>query len=309
MKRLPSFAIFQPATVQEASEMLASRNGAASLYAGGTELLLAMKEGVLRYDTLIDVKTIPDLDELRVEGNELQIGAAVTHWQIEHSSLVRESVPALAVLERRVANPRVRATGTLVGNLCFAEPHSDPATLLLCLDARVVIAGARGERVVRLGEFLVGAYETSRDPDELVTNVFVPVPPPAWRIAYEKFGIHERPTLGLAVVLETDGHAETILATHVAVGCVGPTPRRSPSAERELIGDVGDLGDRLGRAADALAEDADLIDDAEGSVAYKRQLIKTFLGRAIRAALGNRLPPGADESPAAATRLNGFSAR
>ena len=285
MKRLPPFTISQPGSAAEASTTLASHDGAATLYAGGTELLLAMKEGVLAYEHLVDVKTIPGLEELRIKNGELWIGAAVTHAQIEHSPLVLERLPVLASVERRVANPRVRATGTLAGNLCFAEPHSDPATLLLCLDARVVIAGAAGQRTAGLDEFLVGAYETSLDEGELVTHVVVPIPPPNWRIAYEKFGIHERPTLGLALVLEMDDNGETIQSARAAVGCVGPTPRRSAESERLLLGPVAAIADRLDHAAQALAADADLIADLDGSVAYKQNLIRVFLRRAVQSAL------------------------
>ena len=285
MKRLPPFTIAQPTSANEASQLLANSDGSASLYAGGTELLLAMKEGVLSYTHLIDVKTIPGLDELRIEDGELRIGAAVTHAQIERSPFVLESLPALADVERRVANPRVRACGTLAGNLCFAEPHSDPATLLLCLDARVVVEGQQGQRVIDIDELLVGAYETSLTENELVTHVLVPLPARGWRIAYEKFGIHERPTLGLAVVLETDDDGETIVSARVAVGCVAPTPRRSAEAERRLTGPISQINSHLDEAAEALAADAELIDDAEGSVDYKRHLIRVFLRRAVRSAL------------------------
>jgi aerobic carbon-monoxide dehydrogenase medium subunit len=293
LKRLPPFTIAQPTTTKEASQLLAESGGSASLYAGGTELLLAMKEGVLSYTHLIDVKTIPGMDELRMENGALRIGAAVTHAQIESSPLVLESFPALADVERRVANPRVRASGTLAGNLCFAEPHSDPATLLLCLDARVVVEGQQGQRVIDIGELLVGAYETSLAEDELVTHILVPLPAPGWRIAYEKFGVHERPTLGLAVVLETDGGAETVVGARIAVGCVAPTPRRSAEAERHLTGPISQIDSHLDDAGEALAAAAELIDDAEGSVDYKRQLIRVFLRRAVESALDRPLPGSA----------------
>jgi carbon-monoxide dehydrogenase medium subunit len=285
MKRLPPFTISQPSSPREASETITSHDGAASFYAGGTELLLAMKEGVLAYEHLVDIKTIPGLDGIRLEDGELWIGAAVTHAQIEHSPLVQERLPALTDVERRVANPRVRATGTLAGNLCFAEPHSDPATLLLCLDARVVIEGATGQRTASLDEFLVSTYETSLNEGELVTHVVIPIPPATWRIAYEKFGIHERPTLGLAVVLGTDATSEMIQAARAAVGCVGPTPRRSAEAERMLAGPIASIDDRLDAAAKALSNDAELIADLDGGIAYKQNLIRVFLGRATHAAL------------------------
>lgn len=286
MKRLPPFTIAQPESVAEASELLVEHGGAASLYAGGTELLLAMKEGVLRYDLLIDVKTIPGLADLRVADGELLIGAAVTHESIERSPLVLDALPALATVERRVANPRVRSTGTLMGNLCFAEPHSDPATLLLCLDANVVVESRSGQRMIHLGELLVDAYETSLAEDEIATRIVVPLPGPTTRIGYEKFNIHERPTLGLAVVLETDAAGESIVSARAAVGCVSPTPWRSEAAERGLEGSLSDLASRLDDVAEALAADAALIDDAEGSTRYKRQLIRVFLRRAVRSALG-----------------------
>ena len=291
MKRLPSFTIAQPTSPKEAAQLLADAGGSASLYAGGTELLLAMKEGVLSYDLLVDVKTIPGLDELRLEDGVLRIGAAVTHAQIERSPLVLGSLLALADVARRVANPRVRACGTLAGNLCFAEPHSDPATLLLCLEARVVVEGQERQRMIGIDELLVGAYETSLAGYELVTHILVPLPSPGWQIAYEKFGIHERPTLGLAVVLETDNGGETVVSARVAVGCVAPTPRRSAEAEGRLAGPISQIDSRLDDAAEALAADAELIDDVDGSVEYKRQLIRVFLGRAVRSAL-DRPPHG-----------------
>ena len=291
MKRLPPFTIAQPTSPGEAAQLLADAEGSASLYAGGTELLLAMKEGVLSYDLLVDVKTISGLDELRLEDGVLHIGAAVTHAQIEHSPLVLGSLPALADVARRVANPRVRACGTLAGNLCFAEPHSDPATLLLCLEARVVVEDQERQRVIGIDELLVGAYETSLADYEVLTHMLVPLPSPSWRIAYEKFGIHERPTLGLAVVLETDDGGETVVSARVAVGCVAPAPRRSTPAERHLTGPISQIDSRLDDAAEALAAEAELIEDAEGSVEYKRQLIRVFLGRAVRSAL-DRPPQG-----------------
>jgi carbon-monoxide dehydrogenase medium subunit len=291
MKRLPPFTIAQPTSAKEASQLLADADGSASLYAGGTELLLAMKEGVLSYARLIDVKTIPGLDELRIDNGALRIGAAVTHAHIEHSPLVLNALPVLADVERRVANPRVRACGTLAGNLCFAEPHSDPATLLLCLDAQVAIEDHQGQRVIGVDELLVDAYETSLAETELVTHSLVPLPAPGWRIAYEKFGIHERPTLGLAVVLETADGGEAIVGARVAVGCVSPTPRRSAQAERQLVGPISQVDHRLDDAAEALAADAEMIDDAEGSVEYKRQLIRVFLRRAVHSAL-DRPPHG-----------------
>ena len=118
------FSILRPRSLREASEMLAEGGDDAVAYAGGTELLLAMKQGGLRFDSLVDLKTIPGLATIVERGGGLEIGALATHREISRSPLVRERYPALARLESRIANPRVRATGTLGGNLVFAEPHS-----------------------------------------------------------------------------------------------------------------------------------------------------------------------------------------
>src|SRR5437667_9923681 len=125
MMPLRRFEIHQPSTVAEAAEMLVHFGEDAALYAGGTELLLAMKHDVLRYKHLIDVKVIPGLDSIELHDGMIRIGATATHRNIERSALLRSRLPAFATMESPVANVRVRNTGTLGGNLCFAEPHPD----------------------------------------------------------------------------------------------------------------------------------------------------------------------------------------
>src|SRR5580704_15892830 len=144
MTTLSRFQIHQPASALEASQMLAHYGEDASIYAGGTELLLAMRHQALNYRHLIDLKVVPGLDSIEVRDGFLEIGATSTHRSIERSTLVRQNQPALAEMESQVANVRVRATGTLGGNLCFAEPHSDPARLLLVLEGRVKLDGLSG---------------------------------------------------------------------------------------------------------------------------------------------------------------------
>src|SRR4051812_1551441 len=127
---LPPFTIDQPSTLTEASQLLLTGDDESRAYAGGTELLLVMKHGGLRYDRLVDVKTVPGLNSIEERDGAIWIGALATHLALERSPLIRRLLPALADLESKVANPRVRSTGTIGGNLCFAEPHSDPSTLL-----------------------------------------------------------------------------------------------------------------------------------------------------------------------------------
>jgi carbon-monoxide dehydrogenase medium subunit len=247
--------------------MLAQYDEEAGYYAGGTELLLAMKHGVLSYKHLIDLKVIPGLDSIDLRSDKIEIGALATHRAIEHSDVVRQRQPVLAELESQVANVRVRATGTLGGNLCFADPHSDPATLLLVLGARLQLEGPGGRR-------------------ELLAKIVVPCAQPNHRAAYLKFQVRERPTLGLGLWLESPDSGKTFTLGRVALGCVCPSPTRASGAETLLVGSREEVERRLPQAADAMADAARLLDDHEGSADYKRHLIHVFLRRAFRKALG-----------------------
>jgi carbon-monoxide dehydrogenase medium subunit len=278
---LPPFTIDQPHTLAEASQLLQEYGDDGRAYAGGTELLLAMKQSGLRYGHLVDLKTIPGMTTIEHSDGGLKIGALATHLSIERSPLVRERLPIFVQMEHRVANIRVRATGTLGGNLCFGEPHSDPATLLLCLDTRLQTT----DRDLSVDELLVGSYEVALGPGELLQSIRVGALGPHQRAAYEKFQIHEYPMLGLALVLDLDDRHEHVREARLAVGSVSPIPRRSAAAEALLTGDVGDAALRVSQAADVLADDAELIDDLEGSADYKRHLIHVFLERAWKQAL------------------------
>lgn len=279
------FQIHQPQNVQEAAGMLVQHGDSARLYAGGTELLLAMRHDLLRYEHLIDVKTVPGLAEIEVQDSQLHIGAAVTHRTIERSPVVQAQLPVFSAMAAEVANVRVRATGTLGGNLCFAEPHSDPATLLLALEGKAVIQGKTGERVLSMNELLVGAYETSLAQDDVMVGVRIPVLAPNQRAIYLKFQVHERPLLGLALALDLDSSGQEIQSARFAVGCVSPKPCRSAEAEALLVGSVGAANQQVAQAANLLADRADLVDDLEGGADYKRHLIGVLLGRALTQAL------------------------
>src|SRR5438067_4207718 len=288
MMLLRRFEIHQPSTVAEAAQMRTHFGEQASLYAGGTELLLAMKHDVLRYKHLSDVKVIPELDAIELRDGMIRIGAAATHRSIERSALLRNQLPVFTNMESLVANVRVRNTGTLGGNLCFAEPHSDPATLLLVLGASVSVEGPQGRRVIPIDDFFTGPYETRLAPNEIMTGVQIPLPGGQWRSAYVKFQVHERPMLGLALALETTADGQTFSRARVAVGCASPCPQRSAAAESLLTGRPSEIEGNLPLAAEALADAAELIDDQQGSAEYKRHLISVFLRRAfVKALEGN----------------------
>jgi aerobic carbon-monoxide dehydrogenase medium subunit len=285
MTTLSRFEIHQPATVLEASQMLAHYGDEAGIYAGGTELLLAMKHSALNYRHLIDLKVVLGLNSIEVHDGALEIGATSTHRSMERSSLVQQHQPVFAEMESHVANVRVRGTGTLGGNLCFAEPHSDPATLLLVLEGTVCVESAAGSREISLSEFIGGAYASNLHPGEILTKIRIPKAKSTHRAAYMKFQVHERPTLGMGLWLETPDSGRTITSARVAVGCACPFPTRGIDAEKLLTGSCAEVEKHLPEAAHAIADAADLVDDHEGSAEYKRHLIQVFLQRVFRKAL------------------------
>jgi carbon-monoxide dehydrogenase medium subunit len=277
---LRRIAVHRASTVEEAIALRVRFGDDAAVYAGGTELLLAMKLGVARWPQLIDVKPIAALRQISVSGGTLRIGATVTHWDLERDATVGRAIPALARLERDVANVRVRAAGTLAGNIAFAEPHADPPTLLSALGAQIVVQGTTGSRSIPIAEFVTGMYQTTLGPDEIITAIDVPIPDPSLRLAYVKFQILERPSVGVAVVADVrDGRFAA--APVVVVGAVDEMPRRVATAT--LKGAVA----RDARTADALAEASraavEPVADLAGDVDYKRHLVGVIARRAVDA--------------------------
>jgi aerobic carbon-monoxide dehydrogenase medium subunit len=284
---LRPFTLHRPETAEEACALLARLGEDAVPYAGGTELLLLMKLGLLRPPHLVDVKRIRELSGL-ADGGRLTIGATVTHRSLERSPLVRARCPLVASVARHVANVRVRNVGTIGGNLAFADPHSDLATLFLALDAHVALVAPGGRRELSLGDFVRGPWETARRPDELLTGVRL-APWPSRATAYVKFGVHERPTLGIAVALGLNGgdgrEGARIQDARIAVGCVGPRPARMFTAESRLRGvSVDQIDDVVGPVGAAAAAGVDPADDLHGSADYKREMVAVFVRRALRVA-------------------------
>ena len=284
---LRPFTLHRPETAEDACALLATLGEDAAPYAGGTELLLLMKLGLLRPPHLVDVKRIAGFGDI-ADGTRLTIGATVTHRTLERSPLVRARCPLVASVARHVANVRVRNVGTVGGNLAFADPHSDLATLFLTLDATVELVSPRGRRELSLAEFVRGPWETARRPDELLASVRLSPWPTGTGAAYVKFGVHERPTLGIAVALRLDGAGERarVADARVAIGCVSPRPMRVEAAEARVNGVAeAELGDVTGAMADAAAESVDPADDLHGSAEYKREMVAVFVRRALRVAV------------------------
>jgi carbon-monoxide dehydrogenase medium subunit len=279
------FRLHQPRTVQEASRLLAEHGPEAAVYAGGTELLPVMKERLVHFPHLIDIKTIPGLGGIAFDpgGRVLRIGAVATHREIERAAVVRERAPLLAELAAKVANFRVRAAGTIGGNLCFAEPHSDPAALLVAWGATLTLVSTRGTREIAAGEFFVGLLATAREHDEVLTEIRVPLPAAGSGVAYERFKTHERPSAAVAAVVRVEEGA--IAEARVVVGSVGERPTRVAGAEALLRGERPG-GEVFAAAADRVRDEVEPTEDAFESGEYKRHLARTMALRALTRAAG-----------------------
>src|SRR5215475_5532790 len=171
------FELIEPSSVAEAIGCLEAHPDDARIYAGGSELLLVMRLGLLHPRLLVNIKRIPGMDRLELQNGSLKIGPLVTHRTLETSPLIKERFALISQMESKVANVRVRNVGTLGGNLAFAEPHSDPATLFLIYEARLTVQSSKGTRKVPLDKFFTGAYETAMEPSEILTQIQVPVLP------------------------------------------------------------------------------------------------------------------------------------
>jgi carbon-monoxide dehydrogenase medium subunit len=263
--------------------MLAGFGEEAAIYAGGTELLVLMKERLAHFPHLIDIKPVPGLAGITIDdaGGSIAIGPLASHRAIETSPLIRTHAPLLAEVEAQVANIRVRHAGTIGGNLCFAEPHSDPATLLVCWGATFTLTSVAGERDVPAGEFFTGLLETARRPDEVMTRITVPVLPASAGSAYQRFKTHERPAATVATTLRMEDGA--IGEARVVAGSVGSRPQRLDEAERLLSGHRPSA-ELFRTASEAAMHEVEIEEEGFESSDYKRHLVDVLTERALEQA-------------------------
>ncbi len=283
---LRPFDIWECHTMAEAVAAKQELEETGSVYAGGTELLLVMKQGFARYEHMIDVKGIPELNELDVVNGRVRVGAATVHRKLEHSDIIRDRLALMAEVESYVANVRVRNVGTIGGNLCFAEPHSDLALVTILLDGVLTVAGASGERRVPAESLVTGPYETCLQPDEILKQIDFPVTPAATATGYQRFQFHERPSCAVGVIITASEDGQGCESALVAVGAAGPTPRRVREAEALFVG--RSLNEVRARARDAgrkVAAAADPLPNQMGSEQYIAHLVEVLVERATLQAL------------------------
>ena len=281
------FDYLEPASVEEASRMLADAGEDCRVMAGGTALLLAMRQ---RMATPSQVVSLSKLDRLRgidFDAHKgLRIGAISKHSDVERSPLVQQHFPMLASMAARVANPQVRNQGTLGGNLCYADPATDPPGCLMALSASVVLGSARGERVMPIADFFVDYYTTALEADELLVEILVPPQAPGSDGVYSRFkrtAAEHRPLVNFSVMTRHKGQVcEQAL---LVVGASTPIPARAARAEEFLAGKTV-TADIAAQAADMVAADIKPLSDPRGTAEYRRDMVRVVARRAIAGLFG-----------------------
>lgn len=278
------FTYHEPASISEALELLQTHRDGAHLLAGGTALVLLMRTGLVLPEHVIGLRRVEGLREIGIASDGgLEIGALVTHRELERSALVQRFFAPLAETFGCVATVRIRNQGTIGGNLVHADPASDPPPMLLALDAQAQISGRGGAtKVVPLAEFFHDLFETALERLEILTAICIPPIVRGTKGTYLKFlpgSKEDFATVSVAAVLRTDDGGVCRHA-RIGLGAVGSTPLRARNAEAFLFEKA--LTPKNIREAAAIAkEEAQPFDDARGTAAYKRAMVEVFVRRAL----------------------------
>lgn len=256
---LPRFDYAAPDTLDG---VLAEVSDGATPYCGGTELLASMAAGLLRPSKLVTLRKVGQLRGVTREDEHIVIGATVTHREVAADPLIRRSAALLGAAAAHVGNARVRATGTIGGNIAFAEPRSDISAVLCALDASVVVIGPGGTREVPATQFIVDAYESVLEPGEILTGFRVPVDENA-RYAHQKFSITERPIVTVCLV-RPGGQGS---AYRLAIGAICDAPEL---IEFESLDELD---------AEVIAAGIDATEDLNASEDYKKSVAATLIRR------------------------------
>ena len=280
------FELVEPRSLREAVGLLDADDPSVRPLGGGTALMLLMKAGAFRPSRLVSLRAVEKrCSTIEAAANgELRIGALTTLSVLEHSPLVRTRTPVVAQALRTLSNVRVRNVATIAGHLAHADPHMDLPPVMIALGAMVTIIGPQGERMIPVEELFTGYYETVLRLNELIAEVIVP-PQGQKRASYLKCttrSADDWPAVGVAVSLDTDGLL--VRKADIVLGAATEKPTRLRMTE-SILHDSQIDDAVLRRAGEAAADEVVVMADAQGSGPYKKQLVRVYVERAIRAAL------------------------
>jgi aerobic carbon-monoxide dehydrogenase medium subunit len=280
-----SFEFFAPSSVDEALDLLVQKGDDAKVLAGGTGLVNMMKQRLVNPEVLISLGKIPGLDSVSFADGKAHIGALVHHQELVNSAEVKQTLPLVQETYRHVATVRVRNFATVGGGLAHGDPNQDPQVSLLALNAEVSLRSKQGTRTLPLADFMVDYYETAMRPDEVLTDLLVPLLPGGAGTAYLKFlprTDDDYATVSAAAVVALKDGA--IADVRLAFGSAAPTAKRCPEAERMLTGQKP-TPELIRAAAETAKELADPVSDGRGSAGYKKDMVPVFVRRALEKAL------------------------
>ncbi len=279
------FTYHRPDTVDEAAALLARHGDGARLLAGGHSLIPLMKLRLAAPEHLIDITRVETLRGISETDGELRLGATTTQAEVIASDLLWRKCPLIPEAAKLISDPQVRNRGTIGGNVVHGDPGNDQPAIMLALGASLVLRSAEGERVVPLDGFYVATFETRLRPDELLTEIRVPLPSAGTGHSYQKLKrkVGDFATAAAAALITLQGG--TCSRAAITLTNLGPTPIKVTEAEDVLTGQVID-GDVIDRAAERAVAASDPSEDLRGSIAYKKHMAGEMTRRAIREALG-----------------------
>jgi carbon-monoxide dehydrogenase medium subunit len=277
---IPSFELLQPRSLSEAVELLQKHGEDARVIGGGTTLVILMKQRALYYPYLVDLQTVPGLNQITRENDGIRIGALVTHRMVELSPLIRQTVPVIAEAFRHVGNVRVRQTASVGGNLAHADYRLDPPPGLLVLGAHVSVFGPNGARTIAIKNFFRGMYESALGPGEILTEVKIPFMPANSRAVYLRYSAlsaNDWPCLGVAAFAHKENGRSKEL--RLALGGMAATPLLISGLQ---FANDQTLDEAVTERILALVEEQiSPFSDLRGSEWYKRRMARLFVKRAL----------------------------
>ena len=282
---IPEFEYVAPQSLQEACALLVEHGEGARVLAGGSDLLVKMKDGRINPAVLVSLKYLEDLKPIRYDADmgAVIIGARATHSDVMNSSILLEKYRSVCEAAHSMAAYQIRNVGTVGGNLVNAVPSADMPPILIALGARARIAGPGRERTIPLEEFFVGPGRTVLEKGEILADIVVP-DQPATGSNYQRFGLRRAGSLAVAgiacSVTVSDGVCRD---ARVVLGAVAPTPMRAREAEKILRG-ARISPEIIAEAAKAAAAESKPINDIRGSIAYRRNLVDVLTRRSLKAA-------------------------
>jgi carbon-monoxide dehydrogenase medium subunit len=277
---LPRFAYLAPKTIKEACLLLFKYGGTAKIIAGGTDLLVSMKQKKITPAYIVNIKGIPKLDYIHYSQERgLRIGALATHQSIATSAIIGDKFGLLQTACNKIGTPQVRNMGTIGGNICNGGPSQDSIPALLVLGARLKVVSLQRERIVPIDDFFIGPFQTALDHTELLAEIQIPTPPPGSAACYRwinKLSEVDETLVGVAVLMTADSTGNICQNIKIGLCSVAPTPIRATRAEQTLQGQKIE-SKTIELAARVAAEEISPRSRAQ----YRRQMTSVVVQQAI----------------------------